>query len=138
ACLVQATQLGLLVSEDNSYRFSESHFGEMVYDWMDAGQKSFYHYRIAKLLQQRQCSRMTFSKQITMTGHFNQALDQVLKNGELEFCAALIFKRGVCTSRIRSLIRQRCISNSAQTSIKNVLGKKSGIKCGRFIWKGQK
>lgn len=94
ACLVQATQLGLLVSEDNSYRFSESHFGEMVYDWMDAGQKSFYHYRIAKLLQQRQGSRMTFSKQITMTGHFNQALDQVRKNGELEFCAALNFQAG--------------------------------------------
>src|SRR5690606_20258079 len=66
----------------------------LVYDWMDAGQKSFYHYRIAKLLQQRQGSRMTFSKQITMTGHFNQALDQVRKNGELEFCAALNFQAG--------------------------------------------
>ena len=94
ACLAQATQLGMLVSEDNSFRFSESHFGEMIYDWMDAGQKSLYHYRIAKLLHQRQGSRMTFSKQITMTGHFNQALDQVRNNGELEFCAALNFQAG--------------------------------------------
>lgn len=91
-CLHTASRAGLLASEKNGYRFSESHIGEMIYDWMSPQQKSSYHYRIAKLLYQRPIGRLAFSKQIMMTGHFNQALDQVRKNGELEFCAALNFQ----------------------------------------------
>ena len=94
SCLNQSIQSGLLVPEDKSFRFSEGHLGEMIYDGMSTEQKSSYHYRIAKLLHQRQGGRLTLSKQIMMTGHFNQALDQVRKNGELEFCAVLNFRAG--------------------------------------------
>ena len=93
-CLHTASRSGLLVPEENGYRFSESHIGEMIYEGMSSEQKSSYHYHIAKLLHQRREGGLPFSKQIMMTGHFNQALDQVRKNGELEFCAALNFEAG--------------------------------------------
>lgn len=92
-CLHTASRSGLLTPEENGYRFSESHMGEIIYEGMDAELKSSYHYHIAKLLHQRPGAR-TFSKQIMMAGHFNQALDRVRQNGELEFCAALNFEAG--------------------------------------------
>lgn len=111
ACLDKSHRLGLLVPEEKGFRFSESHIGEMIYDWMTAEEKSAYHYRIAKLIHQRQGGRLAFSKQIMMTGHFNQALDQVRKNGELEFCAALNFRAG-------SLYRQDQVFDQAKMYFK--------------------
>lgn len=92
-CLHTACRSGLVIPEQNAYRFSEGHIGEMIYDGMSSELKSSYHYHIAKLLHHRP-GHLPFPEQIMMTGHFNQALDHVRENGELEFCAALNFEAG--------------------------------------------
>ena len=94
ACVAEALQCGLLIPEDGGFNFSENHMGEMIYQGLDEKQKSFFHYRIAKLLYQQYGDSPGFSKQVMMTGHFNQALDLIRKNGEMAFCAGLNFQAG--------------------------------------------
>lgn len=92
--LKETNAAGLLEQGQNNIRFSEMHIGEMIYNRLPELRRSELHYKIAKLLYSRGIEQLNGTQIIFMTYHFNQSLDCVRANGEIQICAALNYKAG--------------------------------------------
>lgn len=92
--LDEAIQAGFLMKDQNTFRFTEKHIRELIYEYLPVLKKSRVHYRIASLLYAIGTDHLNATQIVLMTTQFNQCLELVRAKKQQLLCAELNYLAG--------------------------------------------
>ncbi|MBD8487923.1 AAA family ATPase [Echinicola sp. CAU 1574] len=90
----EALDAGLIEIHENTFRFAETHIGEVIYEGIPLGQKKEIHYKLGKQIISDSTGNINSTQKVIAAQHFNQAIELVKQNEDSLKCAELNLEAG--------------------------------------------
>lgn len=92
--LKEASDLGVISSDENDIHFSDLQMAEMLYNELPVSQRLSIHHKIASSFYARGLDSISTTELILMTMNFNQSIELVRAGGKLSVVADLNYRAG--------------------------------------------